>query len=913
VLYFATAAPTLAVTHTVINLNDSGSGSLRDTIAIAASGDTIVFAVTGTITLTTGELVVERNLTITGPGPANLTVKAQVRPTSFYGDRILRVHSGRLIVSGLTIRDGNVKNGDTGGAFVIGSGATMEISNCMLLNNQATRNSSAGAISNFGTLTVTNCTFQGNRAGSSDTFVIVFGGAVGNFGNSGGVATLTNCTFYRNFAAFAGSRGGAIYNSGTMTIRSCTVKDAEPGIVNDRRDYTGTVNLGNTILTDCFPSLATLGGATITSAGYNLADDGGGGLLTNTGDTLNANPMLDALLNNGGATPTFALLSGSPAIDSGKSFGVTTDQRGSVRPFDISSIPNAPGGDGSDKGAYEATDPVQSGFPSMVVNTLADHDDGVAGIGDCTLREAITHGRSFAITFASGLTGTIALQRPPGALTGELAVTASNLTITGPGARLLAVSGNSQGRVFNIGTTDNMTNCIISGLTLRDGLEAASAAGGSAFGGGIYNIGQLTLNNCTLTNNRVLGASNPNPGGNGGAAFGGGIYNKGSLVLNRCTLNGNSAFGAPGSRNSGTFSVGGIGGAGQGGAIFTDSSAVDLIVTNCTFSSNTASGGAGGSAFFGGGGGAGSGGAVCSLAAMTMTSCTVVGNTGQGGAGGGIGPNHGPNGLGIGGLARLSGTNVIASTIIAANTGNFGGGADVNGDFTSNGYSLVGTADHSTGITGTGDQTGTDALRLDPVVGPLQNNGGPTETRALLNGSPAIDGGSSFGSTTIGDQRGPFRTINDATRSDAPGGDGTDIGAVEMNISGGLDTDGDGMSNDFETVYGFDPSNSSDGNLNRDGDGLTNLEEFMAGTNPLDPASTLRIIAVGRSGNDFTVTFSLAVVGKTYRLERKNELTDPAWDAAATDFIAPSTGSAQMSDPGAFGLSQTFYRVRLLP
>lgn len=66
---------TVAATITVTTLDDSGPGSLRDAIAASNSGDTINFAVTGTITLTSGELTVDKNLTITGPGSGSLTVE----------------------------------------------------------------------------------------------------------------------------------------------------------------------------------------------------------------------------------------------------------------------------------------------------------------------------------------------------------------------------------------------------------------------------------------------------------------------------------------------------------------------------------------------------------------------------------------------------------------------------------------------------------------------------------------------------------------------------------------------------------------------------------------------------------------------------------------------------------------------
>jgi hypothetical protein len=196
-------------------------------------------------------------------------------------------------------------------------------------------------------------------------------------------------------------------------------------------------------------------------------------------------------------------------------------------------------------------------------------------------------------------------------------------------------------------------------------------------------------------------------------------------------------------------------------------------------------------------------------------------------------------------------------------------------------------------------------------LGSLQNNGGPTDTMLpLINSpaSPAIDKGKSFGSTI--DQRGYPRTIDSSIFANAPGGDGSDIGAAEFYPLGGFDTDGDGMSDDFETFYGV-----NDPNADPDHDGLTNLQEFQAGTNPLDPKSGLRIIAVAKSGNDFLVTFSLAVVSKSYRLERKDALTDSLWGSitGVSDFSPASVGSGQITDPGGASASKHFYRVRLLP
>ena len=179
--------------------------------------------------------------------------------------------------------------------------------------------------------------------------------------------------------------------------------------------------------------------AFFTSEGYNLGNDaaggdgapGPGGVLSAFGDVRNTDPLLAPLQNNGGPTPTHALLPGSPAIDMGKSFGATTDQRGKPRPFNNPTIPPASGGDNSDIGAFEVRAVFQGG-PVFTVNKIEDHDDGVCSAADCTLREAIVVANQQAgdntINFAPEIAGTIQL-------VAELPHLTSNLELAGPGAR----------------------------------------------------------------------------------------------------------------------------------------------------------------------------------------------------------------------------------------------------------------------------------------------------------------------------------------------------------------------------------------------------------------------------------------------------------------------------------------------
>jgi hypothetical protein len=409
------------------------------------------------------------------------------------------------------------------------------------------------------------------------------------------------------------------------------------------------------------------------------------------------------------------------------------------------------------------------------------------------------------------------------------------------GAGVDGADGGTGGGIRNDGICF-LTLCIINGNQGGTGGgpagNFAGSGGSGGNGGGIFNSGTIVLKNCIISGNfGGQGASGGSPGfetfdtpggwgGNGGS--GAGIYNVGKMQLDFSTVYGN---GTGNGGNGGTAGAGGDAGAGGNGAgIF---NASELNLNTCTINDNLCgNGGAGGSgnglvAIGAGGGAGGSGGGICNVDSLDLTSCTITLN--QTGAGGNRGNSFerifltsaasgGQGGDGGGILNDASNTNaVMRNTLTAQNLVNIGGaggtstfqsivvqynpgdsnlepqtiqqtgsagvsglGFDVAGDFTSQGFNLIGMADGSTGFTNgiDADQVGSNASPIDPLLGPLQMNGGFTPTQALLWGSPAIDQGKCFGIHS--DQRGDYRPYIYPSISKPPGGDRSDIGAFEL-------------------------------------------------------------------------------------------------------------------------------------
>jgi hypothetical protein len=273
-----------AGTLTVTSASDSGPGTLRQAIADAQPGDTIGFAngVT-TVTLTSGELLVQKSLTISGPGPTSLTVqRSTASGTPGFG--IFRISTGNVTLSGVKITNGDRNSPTSGYAFAYGGGIFNEstgivtVVNCTITANTVSAlNGSGGGIFNGftnagGTMNVSNSTISDNTTGDN-------GGGAGIMNNA--TITLTNCVINNNTAGVQYGGGGGIGNSGILQLTDCTVTG------NSARAGGGISTGKSAIVANCTISnnSATLGPG---------GGDGGGGISNGNGTVSLTNCTLDA-------------------------------------------------------------------------------------------------------------------------------------------------------------------------------------------------------------------------------------------------------------------------------------------------------------------------------------------------------------------------------------------------------------------------------------------------------------------------------------------------------------------------------------------------------------------------------------------------------------------------------------------
>lgn len=374
-------------------------------------------------------------------------------------------------------------------------------------------------------------------------------------------------------------------------------------------------------------------------------------------------------------------------------------------------------------------------FLALVPTALASttwYVDGVNGSDSNNCMSATTACKTIGHAISLAASGD-SVMIAPATYTENLLINV-NLKLIGSGATKTIIDGGGISTVISIVNT--AANVTLSKVTISNGV--------SAFGGGIYNEGTLTVNSSTISGNTAADSF--------GYAYGGGIYSFGTLVINNSTLSGNFA--------SASFK------SAAGGAIYSTGA---LAINNSTLNGNGASGHLGG----GGGGIAiatgtakisnstlsgnhaiGGGGGISNAGTVTISNSTLSGNTTRNSSGGG-------------GISNV-GTATLQNSIVANNTS----GGNCSGTMTSNGYNL--SNDGTCKFDSAGDLNNTD-----PQLGLLQNNGGPTQTMALPSSSPAVDAGNPNGCTDgLGhllktDQRGK-------PRPDTGDTGGCDMGAYEF-------------------------------------------------------------------------------------------------------------------------------------
>ena len=485
--------------------------------------------------------------------------------------------------------------------------------------------------------------------------------------------------------------------------------------------------------------------------------------------------------------------------------------------------------------------------------TITNLNDSGAGSLRDAIQQANNHSGADTINFASGLSGTITLSA-------NQLVISSPLTIDGPGATSLTISGDDRagpdgmlqinggvsakldnltitaggngGAVVNSGTL-TLDNLVMSGNTgyyeggiwnqdagtltitnssFTDNTETALGSGGGA----IFNDGRLTITNSSFSRNAAQG-------GGTNLGFGGAIDSeRGTVALTNCTLSENSApTGGAAEAYSGSFTVSNCtfatNAASNAGGAIDDFNGAALVIKSSTFSANMATGDAGSiengagvltvsNSTFANNQAGGNGGAIWNGHSLTSTNCTFAGNTAaQGG------------GIYINSAATLT---TVNNTIVATNHDASGSATDLTqssgAKAASGSHNLIGTGG-SGGLSATGNLLDV----ADAKLGALADNGGPTQTMLPLPGSPAIDAGSnSLASALKTDQRGLPRVSGAAV----------DIGAVEVQVlPGDANNDGKVDFSDLLILAQNDGQTSgatvADGDF--DGDGAVGFSDLL--------------------------------------------------------------------------------------
>ncbi len=495
--------------------------SIRAALASANAGDEIQFDVTGTIVLTQGELVVDKDLTITGPGAENLALDGNS------ASRVLAVQTdATAIVKGITIQNGYTGNesedADTGSGIynrgtltlsdstlsgntsLTGGGiyneGTLTLTDSTLSGNSAYRcciditgfsEGPGGGIYNQGTLTVTNSTFSANRAGDG-----------GGISSSGGTVMVINSTLSGNSAW----HGGGIFTAGPLTLTNSTLSG------NSAESQGGGIASQDTLTV--INSTLSGNSAEVIGGGISIAT----GTVTLTNSTLTGNRSP----NGGGGIINWGTLSLTNCnITDNSATGIFVDFY--LGGYGGGGIYNGMGG------SLTLTDSTLSG------NSGIETGGGILNLGSARLTNSTISGNA-AIKGGGIFNG--------GSLTLSVSTLTGNSANNDMGTSYIGFWG---GGIFNnLDATLTVTNSTFSDNSADDN------------GGGILNMGRATVTNSTLSWNSahigggimngsgMLTLTSSTLSGNSAVWEGGGIANSGTLTLTDSTFSGNSSPGSGG-------------------------------------------------------------------------------------------------------------------------------------------------------------------------------------------------------------------------------------------------------------------------------------------------------------------------------------------------------------------------------